>query len=64
MKAVDGLAIQLLQCVFFDSRLLIIIFYFIFKVRLIKELYGNQIGELFHSLPYNVIEFVLEDFEW
>ncbi|PWZ57852.1 hypothetical protein Zm00014a_044564 [Zea mays] len=34
-----------------------------FKVRLIKELYGNQIGELFHSLPYNMIEFVLEDFE-
>lgn len=34
------------------------------KVRLIKELYGNQIGELFHNLPYNVIEFVLEDFEW
>ncbi|CAL5017994.1 unnamed protein product [Urochloa decumbens] len=33
------------------------------QVRLIKELYGNQIGELFHSLPYNVIEFVLEDFE-
>jgi len=33
------------------------------SVRLIKELYGNQIGELFHSLPYNVIEFVLEDFE-
>ncbi|OEL20506.1 hypothetical protein BAE44_0018475, partial [Dichanthelium oligosanthes] len=56
-------AIQLLQCILFDSRLLIIIFYFMFKVRLIKELYGNQIGELFHSLPYNVIEFVLEDFE-
>ncbi|CAN6227534.1 unnamed protein product [Urochloa humidicola] len=33
------------------------------QVRLIKELYGNQIGELFHSLPYNVIEFALEDFE-
>ncbi|XP_008664969.1 centromere protein O isoform X3 [Zea mays] len=33
------------------------------QVRLIKELYGNQIGELFHSLPYNMIEFVLEDFE-
>ncbi|KAK3142879.1 hypothetical protein QOZ80_4BG0353110 [Eleusine coracana subsp. coracana] len=33
------------------------------QVRLIKELYGNQIGDLFHSLPYNVIEFVLEDFE-
>ncbi|XP_034600945.1 uncharacterized protein [Setaria viridis] len=33
------------------------------QVRLIKELYGNQIGELFHSLPYNLIEFVLEDFE-
>jgi centromere protein O len=37
---------------------------FMFKVRLIKELYGNQIGELFNSLPYNLIEFVLEDFEW
>ncbi|XP_072991686.1 uncharacterized protein [Typha latifolia] len=33
------------------------------QVRLIKELYGNQIGELFHSLPYNLIEFVLEDFD-
>ncbi|KAG6497777.1 hypothetical protein ZIOFF_045683 [Zingiber officinale] len=33
------------------------------QVRLIKELYGNQIGELFHSLSYNLIEFVLEDFD-
>ncbi|KAE8772167.1 hypothetical protein D1007_55905 [Hordeum vulgare] len=33
------------------------------QVRLIKELYGNQIGELFHSLPYTLIEFTLEDFE-
>ncbi|CAN4078121.1 unnamed protein product [Withania somnifera] len=33
------------------------------QVRLIKELYGNQIGELYHSLPYNMIEFVLEDFD-
>ncbi|KAL6638918.1 hypothetical protein ACP70R_023554 [Stipagrostis hirtigluma subsp. patula] len=33
------------------------------QVRLVKELYGNQIGELYHSLPCNVIEFVLEDFE-
>ncbi|XP_026656754.2 uncharacterized protein LOC103696594 isoform X3 [Phoenix dactylifera] len=33
------------------------------QVRLIKELYGNQIGELFHSLAYNWIEFVLEDFD-
>ncbi|XP_052152520.1 uncharacterized protein LOC127770752 [Oryza glaberrima] len=33
------------------------------QVRLIKELYGNQIGELFHSLSYNLIEFVMEDFE-
>ncbi|XP_019702737.2 uncharacterized protein [Elaeis guineensis] len=33
------------------------------QVRLIKELYGNQIGELFHSLAYNLIEFVLEDFD-
>ncbi|KAJ6861997.1 hypothetical protein NC652_038967 [Populus alba x Populus x berolinensis] len=31
-------------------------------VRLIKELYGNQIGELYHSLPYHIIEFVLDDF--
>ncbi|MCD9560346.1 hypothetical protein HAX54_018968 [Datura stramonium] len=29
----------------------------------IKELYGNQIGELYHSLPYHMIEFVLEDFD-
>ncbi|EEF46784.1 conserved hypothetical protein [Ricinus communis] len=33
------------------------------QVRLIKELYGNQIGELFHSLPYHMIEFVLDDFD-
>ncbi|KAL6600533.1 hypothetical protein ACP70R_045333 [Stipagrostis hirtigluma subsp. patula] len=33
------------------------------QVRLIKELYGNQIGQLYNSLPYNVIEFVLEDFD-
>lgn len=31
------------------------------QVQLIKELYGNQIGELFHSLPYHMIEFVLDD---
>ncbi|KAI4316222.1 hypothetical protein L6164_024221 [Bauhinia variegata] len=31
------------------------------QVRLIKELYGNQIGELYHSLPYHMIEFVLDD---
>ncbi|KAK4338165.1 hypothetical protein RND71_042652 [Anisodus tanguticus] len=33
------------------------------QVRLIKELYGNQIGEFYHSLPYHMIEFVLEDFD-
>lgn len=33
------------------------------QVRLIKELYGNQIGELYHSLPYHLIEFVLDDFD-
>ncbi|XP_038711399.1 uncharacterized protein LOC120005686 isoform X2 [Tripterygium wilfordii] len=33
------------------------------QVRLIKELYGNQIGELCHSLPYHMIEFVLDDVE-
>lgn len=31
------------------------------QFRLIKELYGNQIGELYHSLPYHMIEFVLDD---
>ncbi|KAH1252947.1 hypothetical protein GmHk_04G009762 [Glycine max] len=31
------------------------------QVRLIKELYGNQIRELYHSLPYHMIEFVLDD---
>ncbi|KAJ4835879.1 hypothetical protein Tsubulata_030859 [Turnera subulata] len=30
------------------------------QVRLIKELYGNQIGELYHSLPYHMIEFVID----
>lgn len=33
------------------------------QVRLIKELYGNQIGELYHSLPFNMVEFVLDDYE-
>ncbi|KAL2346852.1 hypothetical protein Fmac_000852 [Flemingia macrophylla] len=33
------------------------------QVRLIKELYGNQIKELYHSLPYHMIEFVLDDFD-
>ncbi|XP_023546279.1 uncharacterized protein LOC111805418 [Cucurbita pepo subsp. pepo] len=31
------------------------------QVRLIKELYGNQIRELYHSLPFHMIEFVLDD---
>ncbi|XP_027904985.1 uncharacterized protein LOC114164489 isoform X2 [Vigna unguiculata] len=31
------------------------------QVRLIKELYGNQIRELYHSLPYHMIELVLDD---
>ncbi|KAL8197687.1 hypothetical protein R6Q57_024298, partial [Mikania cordata] len=31
------------------------------QVRLIEDLYGNYIGELFHSLPYHMIEFFLED---
>ncbi|XP_057959659.1 uncharacterized protein LOC131152072 [Malania oleifera] len=31
------------------------------QVRLVKELYGNQIGELYHSLPYHMIEFVLHN---
>ncbi|GAY44480.1 hypothetical protein CUMW_082400 [Citrus unshiu] len=34
------------------------------QVRLIKELYGNQIGELYHSLPYHMIEFVVDDSDW
>ncbi|EYU42806.1 hypothetical protein ABFS82_13G007300 [Erythranthe guttata] len=33
------------------------------QVRLIKELYGNQIGELYCSLPYHMIEFVIADFD-
>ncbi|KAI4384569.1 hypothetical protein MLD38_002700 [Melastoma candidum] len=33
------------------------------QVRLIKELYGNQIGELYHSLPYHMVEFTLIGFE-
>ncbi|CAO2816614.1 unnamed protein product [Amaranthus hypochondriacus] len=33
------------------------------QVRLMKDLYGNQIGDLYHSLPFHMIEFVLEDFE-
>ncbi|KAM7268098.1 hypothetical protein ACFE04_010264 [Oxalis oulophora] len=30
------------------------------QVRLIRELYANQIEELYHSLPFNMIEFVLD----
>ncbi|KAF9616231.1 hypothetical protein IFM89_029007 [Coptis chinensis] len=33
------------------------------QLNLIKELYGNQIGELYHSLQYHVIEFVLNVFD-
>nr|KAJ0208098.1 hypothetical protein LSAT_V11C500245970 [Lactuca sativa] len=33
------------------------------QVRLIKDLYGNQIGQLYHSLPYHMIEFVVDDFD-
>ncbi|KAL5974032.1 hypothetical protein ACLOJK_030694 [Asimina triloba] len=33
------------------------------QVRLMKELYGNQIGELYHSISFSWVEFVLEDFE-
>ncbi|KAH7837729.1 hypothetical protein Vadar_017329 [Vaccinium darrowii] len=33
------------------------------QVRIIKEIYGNQIGELYHSLPHHMIEFVLDDFD-
>ncbi|CAI0376436.1 unnamed protein product [Linum tenue] len=33
------------------------------QVRLLKELYGDRIGELYHSLPYHMIEFVLDDFD-
>ncbi|XP_077214941.1 centromere protein O isoform X2 [Tasmannia lanceolata] len=31
------------------------------KVRLIQELFGNQIGELYHSISYDRVEFVLDD---
>lgn len=37
---------------------------FLLQVRLVKDLYGNQIGELYHSLPYHMIEFVVDDFDW
>ncbi|XP_018836220.1 uncharacterized protein LOC109002785 isoform X1 [Juglans regia] len=30
------------------------------QVQLIKELYGDQIRELYHSLPYHMVEFVLD----
>lgn len=33
------------------------------QVGLIKDLYGNQIGELYHSLPYHMIEFIVDDFD-
>lgn len=33
------------------------------QVRLIKELYGNQLRELYYSLPYDMVEFMLDDCE-
>lgn len=33
------------------------------QVRLIKELYGNQIKQLYHSLPYDRVDFVLNSFD-
>ncbi|KAJ3679475.1 hypothetical protein LUZ60_017486 [Juncus effusus] len=33
------------------------------QVRLVKELYGNQISEIFHSMAYNMVDFVLEDYD-
>ncbi|KAL3646161.1 hypothetical protein CASFOL_011341 [Castilleja foliolosa] len=33
------------------------------QFRLVKELYGNQTGELYCSLPYHMVEFVLTDFD-
>lgn len=32
------------------------------QVRLLKKLYSNQIGELYHSLAFDMIEFVMEEF--
>lgn len=34
------------------------------QVRLAKELYGNQIKEIYYTLPYNLIAFSLVDFDW
>lgn len=33
------------------------------QVQLTKELYGNQIKELYYSLPYHMIEFMLDDYD-
>ncbi|XP_057434609.1 uncharacterized protein LOC130727479 [Lotus japonicus] len=33
------------------------------QVRLVKELYGNQISEMYHNLPHHMVEFVLDDFD-
>ncbi|KAK6945615.1 Centromere protein O [Dillenia turbinata] len=33
------------------------------QVRLLQELYGNQIVELYHSLPYHMIEFAFDEFD-
>ena len=30
------------------------------QVRLIKELYGNQLKEIYYSLPFDMVEFMLE----
>jgi len=34
------------------------------QVRLIKELFGHQISEIYHSLPYHMIEFSMDDCDW
>lgn len=33
------------------------------QLRLVKELYGSQIVDLYHSLAFSIIEFALEDFD-
>ncbi|EOA21193.1 hypothetical protein CARUB_v10001538mg [Capsella rubella] len=33
------------------------------QVRLMNELYGNQINELYNSLPYHMVEFAVDDCE-
>ncbi|KAK4760062.1 hypothetical protein SAY87_023193 [Trapa incisa] len=60
MKFIDHME-ELLQA-YLDRRKQVYTCHFL-RVHLIKGLYGNQIGDLYSSLPFHMIEFMLDDAE-